>query len=177
MNQALRLILLGLLMVFMQVFLANQMVLYNVATPYIFLLFLFFFPIDSPKAVQYLVGFGVGLFVDWLSLQGPLGLHAFCATLIMGIRLPILGLIGSSTGVASRSTGDIRLEYQQRLWYLTFYLPLIFIYVFCYIYLEAMSFTLFWVLLWKVVATTVYTLLLCLILTYLFFQRSGSTTR
>lgn len=175
MNQALRLIMLGLLMVLMQVFLANQMVLYDVATPYIFLLFLFFFPIDSPKAVQYLVGFGVGLIVDWLSLQGPLGLHAFCATLMMGIRLPVLGLIGSSTGVASRGTTDIRLENQQRLWYATFFLPLIFVYVFCYIFLEAMAFTPFWQLIWKVVTTTVYTLSLCLILTYLFFQRSGST--
>lgn len=177
MNQALRLILLGLLMVLMQVFLANQMVLYDVATPYIFLLFLFFFPINAPKSVQYLVGFGIGLTVDWLSLQGPIGLHAFCGTLLMGIRLPILELIGSSTGMASRGTGDIRLENQQRLWYLTFYFPLIFVYVFCYIYLEAMSFTLFWVLLWKVVTTTVYTLSLCLILTYLFFQRSGTANR
>lgn len=177
MNQALRLILLGLLMVLMQVFLANQMVLYDVATPYIFLLFLFFFPIDAPKSVQYLVGFGIGLTVDWLSLQGPLGLHAFCATLMMGIRLPVLGLIGSSTGVASRGTTDIRLENQQRLWYATFYLPLILIYVFCYIFLEAMAFIPFWQLIWKVVTSTVYTLSLCLILTYLFFQRSGKATR
>lgn len=171
MNQILRLSLLGLLLVLMQVFLANQMVLFETATPYIFLLFFLFLPLNIPIPVQYVIGFGVGLIVDWLSLQGPIGLHAFCGTLLMALRGPVISLIGSSS-VNTRGTGEIRLENQQRLWYLTYFLPLIFVYVVCYIFLEAMAFSPFWLLAGKVFGTTLYTLSLCLILTYIFFQRS-----
>lgn len=171
MNQIIRLSLLGLLLVLMQVFLANQMVLFETATPYIFLLFLLFFPLTLPIPAQYVVGFGVGLLVDWLSLQGPVGLHAFCGTMLMALRPPLITLIGSSA-VSTRGTGEIRLEKQQPLWYLTYFFPLLLIYISWYIFLEAMALTPFWLLAGKVVGTTTYTLLLCLILTYIFFRKS-----
>ena len=171
MNQTIRLSLVGLLLILMQVFLANQMVLFETATPYIFLLFFLFLPLNLPIPVQYLVGFVVGLIVDWLSLQGPVGLHAFCGTMMMALRPPLISLIGSSS-VNTRGTGEIRLENQQPLRYLTYFLPLIFVYVSWYIFLEAMSLTPFWLLTGKVIGTTVYTLSLCLILTYIFFRRS-----
>ncbi|MDP5171335.1 MAG: rod shape-determining protein MreD [Bacteroidia bacterium] len=170
MNQILRQVLSGLLLILLQVFLANQMVLYDLATPYIFLLFLLFFPLEYPKPVQYLTGFMVGLMVDWLSLQGPIGLHAFCGTFLMWVREPLLGVIGSSSS-AHRGTGEIKLNDQQGVWYLTYFLPLILIYLALHVFLEAMSFAPFWLLFGKLLASSLYTLVVCLVLTFIFYRR------
>ncbi len=172
MNQILRQVLSGLLLILVQVFLANQMVLYDLATPYLFLVFLLFFPLDYPRPVQYLTGFTMGLMVDWLSLQGPLGLHAFCATMLMGIREPVVNFIGSSSGTY-RSPGEVRLENQQGISYLAYFLPLIFVYLLLYVFLEAMAFQPFWLLIGKVFASSLYTFSICLILTYIFYKKRG----
>ncbi len=170
MNRILRLVLSALLLILVQVFLANQMVLFDMASPYLFLLLLFFFPLDLPVPVQYLLGFVAGLTVDWLSLQGPLGLHAFCGTMLMALRQPLLGVIGSSSGTY-RGAGEIKMQDQQAVWYLSYFLPLIFLYMTLYVFLEAMSFQPFWLLWGKVLANTIYTLLVSMILTYIFYRR------
>lgn len=169
MTQWLRHIIATMLLVLVQVFLANQMVLYDVATPYVFLLLLLFFPVESPRSVQYLVAFGVGLVVDVLSLEGAIGLHAFCAVLLMGLRQPVINFLGTSTSV--RGTNELRLEEQDGLWYLSYFFPLILVYCLVYGFLEALSFQPLGLLLIRVLASAVYTTGLCLVATYLFYRR------
>ena len=172
MNLILRQVFGGVLLVLAQVFLANQMVLFSgAAIPFVFLVFLLFFPTDLPRPVQYLVGFVAGFLVDWLSLQGPIGLHAFTATLLMGVRLPVIRLVGSSLG-SGRASEDIRLDSQQLVWYVAYFFPLILLYVLVFVFLEAMTFVPSAVLMGKVLGTTIYTFFLCLILTYIFIRRS-----
>ncbi len=176
MNQNLRQVLSGVSLVLIQVFLFNQMTLLEgIATPYVFLIFLFFFPIDAPLPVQYLVGFSTGLLIDVLSLQGPIGLHAFVATFFMGVRMPVIQLIGTSAST-SKLGGDRHLAEQPWGWYFTCFLPMILLYMLLYVFLEAMTLDLFWSLMGKVLVSGVYTFFVCMILWYIFYRttRSGN---
>ncbi|WNJ16711.1 hypothetical protein [Pontibacter sp. G13] len=151
-----------------QVFLFNDMTLFQVATPFVFLLFLFTLPMATSTAVLYLVTFGFGITMDILSENVATGLHTFSALLAMGVRRPIVAMTASSN---IRNAGDVNFASQGSLWWASFLLPLIFVHNFSYFLLEAFSFDGFFHTLWKVVASTLYTFVICYMLAYLFYKK------
>lgn len=168
MNSLLKYILAGLGYLFFQVVLLNHMDILGVAIPFVFILFLFTLPFDTPQPVLYLTAFFMGLSVDILSETYATGLHTFSSLLAMGFRNRWVEIVSSSN---FRNLGEISLANQSPLWYVSFLLPLIFIHHLAYFYLEAFTLAHFFFTLLKVVSSTLYTFFISFILCYIFYNR------
>lgn len=157
-----------LVYLFFQVFLFNDLVLFHVATPFVFLLFLFTLPIHTPVPLQYVIAFATGMLVDMLGTPQAIGLHAFACVLAIGGRSQLLSIIGTSQ---SRNAQDLDLRSQNSTWYISFLLPLIFIHHLAYFFLEDFTFQYFFHTLLKVISSTIYTFIICYLLTHLFYKK------
>ncbi|MEM7369096.1 MAG: hypothetical protein AAF587_10895 [Bacteroidota bacterium] len=157
-----------LIYLFFQVFLFTDLVLFQLATPFIFLLFLFMLPVDTPIPLQYVIAFVLGLLVDVLTTPQAIGLHAFSCLLAVGARSRLLPIIGTSQ---MRHVQELDLKSQNSTWYITFLLPLIFIHHLAYFFLEDFTFQYFFHTLLKVISSTIYTFIICYLLTHLFYKK------
>lgn len=77
-------ILLTLVVLVLQVWLFNPMAIYRIATPYVYPLLWLFLPIGLGRSASLLVGFAIGLVLDYLSLTP--GLHTSVMTLLGLLR-------------------------------------------------------------------------------------------
>ncbi|MEM9987511.1 MAG: hypothetical protein AAF804_20655 [Bacteroidota bacterium] len=168
MNEVLKYSVSWLIYLFFQVFLFNYLVLFQVATPFVFLLFVLTLPFDLPKYILYPLAFFMGLCVDIFSENLATGLHAFSALLVIGLRPYLLSLIASSN---VRNVTEISFASQTNIWVASFLFPLIFIHHLAYFLLEAMTFSNFLYTLWKVVASSIYTFLWTFLLAFIFYKR------
>lgn len=168
MSEIFRYVLASLIYLLLQVFLFNHLSLFQVATPFVFVLFLFTLPLDLNRTALYLLSFGVGLAVDVLSEGSATGLHAFACTLAISLRPSIINAISSSN---VRSSTDISIRNQNTLWLTSLLLPLIFTHHLAYFYLEAMSLEHFFYTFLKVISSTIYTFSIAILLAYLFYKR------
>lgn len=150
-----------------QVLLLNNLTLLQVATPFLFLMFLFMLPLNIPQPIMFLIAFGTGLAVDLLSVNYANGLHAFAAVLAVGVRLPVARLVGGSN---LRSASEISLDDQSMVWYASFLFPLIFIHHTAYFLLEAYTLAGFGFTLLKIVSSSIYTFLLCYLICFIFYR-------
>lgn len=168
MNEILRNVLAWGLFLFFQVFLFNYLTLYQVAKPFVFVLFLLMLPVQMPKYLLYPLAFLTGLMVDIFSENMATGLHAFSALLAMGLRSYWLNLLSPSN---LRSAAEIDLRDQNMVWLMSYLFPLIFIHHLAYFLLEAMTFSNFLFTLGKVLGSSLYTSVWVILLTYVFYKR------
>lgn len=77
-------VLLTIVVVVLQVWLFNPMAIYRVATPYVYPLLWLFLPIGLGRSASLLVGFALGLLLDYLSLTP--GLHCSVMTFLGLLR-------------------------------------------------------------------------------------------
>ncbi|MEL6697595.1 MAG: hypothetical protein AAFP89_15200 [Bacteroidota bacterium] len=168
MSQIVRLILGFFLFLCLQIFLFNHMVLWQVAVPFVFVLYLLMLPMSISRPVHYILAFGMGLLVDLMSSYAAVGLHAFSAVLIVALRTPLVGFLSSSN---YRGAEEVKLNQQNSIWLLTYLLPLIFIYQVAYFLLEDFSFIRIWYNLWKALLSSVYTFAVSYLIAYVFYKR------
>lgn len=167
MNQILKYGVSFIVLVGAQVLLLNYLTLVQVATPFVFLMFLFMLPLNIPRPIMYLIAFGTGLTVDFLSVNYAHGLHAFSALLAVGARLPVARLVGGSN---IRTASEISLDNQSMVWYASFLFPLILIHHTAYFLLEAFTLAGLGFTLLKIVSSSIYTFLLCYLICFIFYR-------
>ncbi|MCB0835881.1 MAG: hypothetical protein KDE26_05760 [Bacteroidetes bacterium] len=168
MNQILSHILAFAAYVFLQVTLQEELVLFRVAIPFFFIIFLFTLPFSIPQPVTYLIAFGMGLTIDMFSDHAASGVHAFSALLAIAARGRLAEIISTTN---FRNLTDISFKNQTPAWYASYLLPLIFIHHFSYFFLEAFTFQYFFFTLLKIFCSTIYTFLIGYALCYLFYSR------
>ena len=156
------------LYLFLQVTLQEEMVLFQVATPFFFIIFLFTLPFNTPLPVLYLIAFGMGLTVDVFSWQTTNGIHAFSALMAISLRGRLAELISTTN---FRNLSEISFQNQSVTWYVSYLLPLIFIHHFFYFFLEAFTFQYFFFTLVKILSSTIYTFVIGYALCYLFYSK------
>ena len=83
-------ILLYIVLVLLQALVFNRICIFNVAVPYIFILFIIRLPVSLSINALLSVSFAIGLTVDIFS--DTLGMHALSCTLLGLLRKPILSL-------------------------------------------------------------------------------------
>ncbi len=76
---------LGFFLIFVQVLFLNNILLFGYINPYVYIAFVFFFPIRTNRLLFLLLSFFLGLFLDFFSDSG--GIHAFSTLFIAFIRL------------------------------------------------------------------------------------------
>lgn len=159
-----------LIYLLLQIFIFNNFVLFDLATPHVYVLFLLMMPITIRFPILVLVAFAAGLMLDLFSVNAFRGLHAFSGVFMMSIREFWINII--TNRVTYRGNEEYLLQLQPTPWYIQYQLPMIFIYEICYQLLEAFSFSNFGNTLLKIGLSTVFTFAICFIFTILFHRGS-----
>src|SRR5476649_733601 len=72
-------------LVFIQVFLLKNIALYNLATPYFYILFILLLPFETPNVLLFILAFLMGLTID--AFYDTPGLHAAACSLLAFVRI------------------------------------------------------------------------------------------
>lgn len=157
-----------LIYLLIQVVVFNQFTLFDVATPFVFLLFLLMLPLNLRFSISLIIAFVVGMLVDWLSFNAFKGIHAFSSVLMMSVRLPWVNLFSSR--FSYHGSEEYLLQVQPLRWHIQYQLPLILVHQFSYFILEAFSFDNFPYTFLKIATSSLYTFGFCILLTLWFYK-------
>jgi len=157
-----------LLYVFLQVFIFNRINLWGVVTPMVYILFIFSLPFQTPRWLMVLLGFLLGLSVDFFT--GILGLHALTTLIIAFIRPTVFRII------------PLRIEREEHLtpifhdmkfsWYFRYAFILTFVHHFAYFMIDAFTFHNFLKTFLVCLTNTLFSLICIFIIQILFYKPS-----
>lgn len=157
----------AILLVLAQVLLFKNLVLFDSAFCFGYILIFLLIPIDTNPIVQLLVGFVVGIIID--SFYNTIGIHAAACVLVMYLRVYWSRVMTPSGGYDSGPRINVRT--QGIVWFLTYSYPLIFVHVLLLFFIEASGFSLFWLTMTKVFYSSLFTLVIVLVIQYLFYKK------
>src|SRR3982750_4977094 len=83
-------------LVFIQVFLLKNITLYNLSTPYLYILFILLLPFETPNVVLFILAFILGLTID--AFYDTPGLHAAACTLLALVRVLFISITVQKDG-------------------------------------------------------------------------------
>ncbi|HAO14657.1 MAG TPA: rod shape-determining protein MreD [Tenacibaculum sp.] len=95
MNRTIHLILLFLFFVLLQVIVLNNVLLFGYINPYLYISYIFIFPLNQKRFLFLSLSFILGLLIDLFSNSG--GIHAFATLFIAYIRLFLVKTIFKKT--------------------------------------------------------------------------------
>ncbi len=107
MNKTIQLILLFLFFVLLQALVLNNVLLFGYINPYLYIAYVFIFPLSQKRIPFLTVSFFLGLCIDLFSNSG--GIHAFATLFIAYIRLFLVRTIFKKTE-SDYLLFDLRLE-------------------------------------------------------------------
>ena len=84
------------ILVFLQVFLLKNLTLYNLSTPYPYILFILLLPFQTPNIVLFVLSFVIGITID--AFYDTPGLHAAACTLLAFGRILFISVTVQKDG-------------------------------------------------------------------------------
>jgi rod shape-determining protein MreD len=78
------------LLLFIQIILLRNLSFYDLATPFIYILFLMLLPFGTPNILLYLIAFGTGLTLD--AFYDTLGVHASACVTLIFVRIQFISI-------------------------------------------------------------------------------------
>lgn len=156
-----------IVLVFVQVFLLKNIALYNISTPYPYILFILLLPFEIPNVLLFLLAFLLGLTID--AFYDTPGLHAAACVLLALVRVLFISVTVQKEGFDNEP--EPTLSIMGFRWFLTYALILTFIHHTFLFLLEAFSFSEFIFILQRVVTSSIFTVFLMLITGLLFFRK------
>lgn len=85
-----------LALVFLQVFLLKNLTLYNLSTPYPYIIFILLLPFETPNLLLFLLSFILGLTID--AFYDTPGLHASTCVLLAMVRVMFISITVQKDG-------------------------------------------------------------------------------
>lgn len=150
-----------------QVMLFKQIVLFNTAFCFLYVVFILLLPIETNSlalmGLAFLLGFLVDVFYD------SLGLHAMSLVLVAYLRNYWLGTITPQGGYDAGEGPTLAVNGLQ--WFMVYALPLVFVHHFVLFFTEAGGFGIFWFTMQKVITSLIFTMTVILFLQYFTFDR------
>lgn len=156
-----------LVLAFVQVFLLKNITLYNISTPYPYILFILLLPFETPNVLLFSLAFLLGLTID--AFYDTPGLHAAACALLALVRVLFISVTVQKDGFDNEP--EPTLSIMGFRWFLTYAFILTFIHHTFLFLLEAFSFSGFTFILQRVVTSSIFTVLLMLITGLLFFRK------
>jgi len=135
--------------ILLQILLFNNLQLYGLCQPQIYVLCLLMMPITLPRWADMLVGFALGFLMDILG--NSIGVHTAACTLLMFVRQP---LISSLVQDAERLTGEISWSSISPDAYIKYVIILICIHQTAVSFLSAWSFHHIWMTLLQIIISS-----------------------
>jgi hypothetical protein len=155
-----------LIFIALQVVILRNVVLFNIAFCYLYIVFLLMLPLESGRITLLVAGFITGLVVD--IFYDSLGIHAAACVLMMYLRPYWINLITPRGGyeLEMRPT----LNFMGFQWFATYIFPLILVHHFSLFLIETGGINLFLHTSLKAVSSTAFTFFTIIIIQFLFFS-------
>ena len=154
-------------LVFVQVFLLKNITLYNLAIPYLYILFILLLPFEIPNILLFALAFIIGLTID--AFYDTTGLHAAACTLLALVRIVFINLTVQKEGFDNEP--EPTLSIMGFRWFFTYALVLTLFHHFFLFNLEVFNLSDIQFTLSRVVLSTLFTVFLILISGLLFYRR------
>jgi rod shape-determining protein MreD len=158
-----------IILVFLQVFILENINLRGYINPYLYVYFILLLPFETPGWLLLMSSFVLGFSID--TFIGTLGIHTASSVLMAFSRPLVIKAIHSRKDFEpgmKPSISDLGF-----LWFFTYSLILILIHHLALFYIEVFRVTDFFNTFLRVVISSLFTLLLVIIAQYLFFKSSG----
>jgi len=155
-----------ILLVFIQVFLLKNITLYNLSSPYLYILFILLLPFETPNLVLFALSFLMGLTID--AFYDTPGLHATACVLLAFVRILFISITVQKEGFDNEP--EPTLSIMGFRWFFTYALILTLFHHFFLFNLEVFRFSEIRYTLGRVVLSTIFTVFLMLVSGLLFFR-------
>src|ERR1700759_499167 len=155
------------LLVFLQVFLLKNITLYNLSTPYLYILFILLLPFEIPNILLYALAFILGLPID--AFYDTPGLHAASCVLLAFVRILFISITVQKEGFDNEP--EPTLSVMGTRWFFTYALILTLAHHFFLFNLEVFRLSEIPFTLSRFVLSSIFTVFLMLLSGFLFYRR------
>ena len=145
----------------------NHIILHDVASPFIYVIFILMLPVSLSPVNTILVAFIMGLTLDIFSGTG--GVQAFACVFIGFFRPKILRMIMPPGGYEDIIAPDIsRLGF---IWFVSFSLSTVFLHHLILMFIDRFSIYMFWSTMGRVIASSFLTFAFVMIYAFMFYPK------
>ncbi len=156
-----------IILVTFQVLVMDNVMINGYMIPYIYLLFILLMPFDTPRWMQLLAGFILGMGIDLL--ENTPGMHTAATVLIAFIRPYLLNLLAPRDGYESDTFP--RIHFYGFVWFLKYTLIIVVIHHLMLFYLEVFQLKEFFSTLFRVVLSSILSTSTILLSQYFVFRK------
>ena len=164
MNKTVLQIIRFVVLVLLQVLVINHIRLGGYVHPYIYMIFIMLLPFNMPNWQILLLGFVLGLTIDFFT--GTPGLHAGATTLMAFCRPSIIRLISGNQKF--ENIQEPNLGQLDGIWFFRYVLCMVFIHHFALFFLESFSFRLIGQVLLRILLSVPVSVFLIMMILYIF---------
>jgi rod shape-determining protein MreD len=158
-------------LVFMQVFLLKNITLYNLSTPYLYILFILLLPFETPNIILFALAFILGLTID--AFYDTPGLHAASCVILAFVRILFISITVQKEGFDNEP--EPTMSNMGFRWFFTYALILTLFHHFFLFNLEVFRFSEIPYTLSRFVLSSIFTVFLMLLIGFLFYRRKERT--
>jgi len=154
------------LLLFVQIFLLRNLSFYDLATPFVYVLFLMLLPFGTPNLLLYLIAFGTGLTLD--AFYDTIGVHAAACVALMFVRISFISVSVNREGFdePEPSLGNMGFK-----WFSIYAVLCIFVHHLVLFVLEAFKLTDLTYTLLRAALSGIFTLSTVILIAFVFFNR------
>lgn len=158
-----------LILLFLQIFLLRNVIFYNLATPFLYTLFILVLPFGIPNLLLFLIAFGTGLTLD--AFYDTLGVHATACVALAFVRILFISvsLNRDAFDEPEPSLGNMGIK-----WFSLYAVLCILVHHLLVFYLEAFKFTAVLYTLAKCLTSVIFTLFTILLVEFIFHNRKSA---
>jgi len=158
-------------LVFLQVFLLKNITLYNLSTPYLYILFILLLPFETPNIILFALAFVLGLTID--AFYDTPGLHAASCVILAFVRVLFISITVQKEGFDNEP--EPTMSNMGFRWFFTYALILTLFHHFFLFNLEVFRFSEIPYTLSRFVLSSIFTVFLMLLVGFLFYRRKERT--
>jgi len=153
-------------LVFIQVFLLKNITLYNLSTPYLYILFILLLPFETPNLLLFTLAFILGLTID--AFYDTPGLHTTACVLLALVRILFISITVQKEGFDNEP--EPTLSIMGFRWFFTYTLILTLFHHFFLFNLEVFRFSEIQYTITRVVLSSLFTVFLIMVSGLLFYK-------
>ena len=155
------------LLILLQVLVLNRISFFGFLNPYVYILFIFLLPFETPGWLVLILSFITGLSVD--AFTGTMGLHTAAAVFAGFIKPGVVKLVGEKPDY------DITTQPTMRemgfKWFLAYAATMTFLHHLALNFIDVFNFSEFWQTLFRVILSSIFSLIFILLLQFIFTSR------
>ena len=157
-----------ILLVFLQVFIFNNIQFSGFINPYIYIIFILLLPFETPKWLILFLAFLLGLTVDLFT--NTIGMHSSATVFMAFLRPYLLKVLAPRDGYEAETLPQ--LNYYGFGWFLRYASVLVIVHHLFLFYIEVFSFSNFFFTLLRVILSSIFSIFLIVISQYFFYSKN-----